>query len=108
VNELYGGLPPYERTSGTSREAAISMLPYAGHQRERVYRYVCSQGDTGATSDECEIALDLPHQSASARVRELVLEGLVVESGEKRRTRTLRRARVVVAAHLPLVQAKLL
>ena len=75
---LYGGTPPHEDPE-TSRDAAEEIRHIARTQRERVQRYVCEQGYTGATCDEVEIALDMPHQTTSARIRELAqLGGLVV------------------------------
>jgi hypothetical protein len=96
MSERYGGLPPFERSSPTSREAALSVVVLAVQVRQRVYDYVCLQGAYGATSDEVEAALGIVHQSASARIRELVLDGALVENGERRRTRSRRFARVVV------------
>lgn len=94
---LYGGLPPHERPE-TSVAAAVSLLGHVAVQRDRVLRYVASCGSYGAIDDEIERALDLPHQSASARRRELVLLGEVVPTIERRRTRAGRRAIVHVVA----------
>jgi DNA adenine methylase len=46
----------------------------------------------GATCDEVEEALDLRHQTASARVNELCSDGKIVDSGERRKTRSGRAA----------------
>jgi hypothetical protein len=48
----------------------------------------------GATCDEVEIALDLRHQTASARIRELVLKDKLTITNQRRPTRSGRGARV--------------
>ena len=57
--------------------------------RIRMYEHLKKQGKRGATNDEMEVDLEFFRQSsASARCRELVLRGLVYDSGKKRDTRT--------------------
>lgn len=51
----------------------------------------------GLTCDEVEILLGLRHQTASARVHELMRCGSIVEQGRKRRTRSGRNAVVWVS-----------
>ena len=97
---LYGGLPPHV-DQDTSIEAALSMLESASTLRGRVYRYIDRLGSKGATDDEIEIASGLIHQTVSARRRELVLLNVVVDSGEKRTTRSGRRAIVWIAVRKP-------
>jgi hypothetical protein len=84
-----------------SVEAALSMVPHTSKLRLRIYEYVLSRGDEGATCDEVEHALGLQHQTASARIWELRGNGdhpkLLIDSGRKRRTRSGRRATVWVA-----------
>lgn len=91
--EHYGGLPPYEKGSDTSRDAAIAALPFAVKQRERVYAAIAAR-EIGATCDEIEVDLNLPHQSASARIRELVQEERIYNTGGRRATRSGRAAAV--------------
>ena len=88
---------PYVKNSSTSKEAAKSMEKVAPAILWRVFGFIARQNERGATDDEIEAALDLRHQTASARRRELVLKGLVDDSGEKRRTRSGRNATVWVA-----------
>jgi len=63
-----------------------------------VLGYIKSLGAYGATCDEVEQALGIPHQSASARIRELFLKGQIdVAIGldswpVQRRTRSGRKA----------------
>jgi len=88
--------PPYSEPT-TSKEAAMSMAGKAEAQREAVYEHV-STAQLGATCDEVEASLSLPHQSASARLWELCgnnqLPARIVKTEEKRKTRTGRSARV--------------
>ncbi len=84
----------------TSREAAIAAKPSAKSIRARVRRWIDRQGRNGATDDEIEVASGMPHQTISARRRELVLEGAIVWNGLKRKTRSGRNAKVWVSAGL--------
>jgi N6-adenosine-specific RNA methylase IME4 len=78
----------------TSIAAAVSVAPSAGQMRSRVLVEVRARG--GATCDEVEGALKMQHQTASARIRELVLDGRLADSGERRLTKSGRRAAVWV------------
>lgn len=86
---------PYVRGSDTSKDAADSMRSAAAVLRERVYRLV-DKAEKGLTCDEIEVKLkDAVRQSTvSARVRELVLKGRLVDSGKRRLTRSNRKAAV--------------
>ncbi len=95
---LYGGEPPHARGSDTSYAAAKAIEQSAETIRGRVYRYI--QAMDGATDDEVEWALNLRHQTASARRRELVLLGLVVDSSWRRPTRSGTNATIWVAKEL--------
>ena len=59
-----------------------------------VLRQIAANRDNGATDDEIEVALDLPHQSASAARRMLERRGLVTRPGTTRKTRSGYAARV--------------
>lgn len=48
----------------------------------------------GATCDEVENITGTNHQSCSARITELVIEGKIRDTGERRKTRSGRTARV--------------
>lgn len=71
----------------TAKAAASAALPRSGSDRRRVLDLLAAVGALGATDDELEVALGLPHQTASARRNGLVADGWVVDSGEKRNTR---------------------
>ena len=93
---IHGGaepeLPFSEPT--TSLEAAVSLAARVHTMRGRVLELIASRGALGATDDEIEVSLDMRHQTASARRRELVLNGSIVFSGMKRKTRSRRNAQV--------------
>jgi hypothetical protein len=92
--------PPFARGSDTSEAAAESMKGLTGEQRARVYAYVLGQGPAGATSDEAQVALGMLAQSCTARIYELVNNGMLLDTGRRRRTRTGRMARVLIAKPL--------
>ena len=85
----------YVGGSDTSKAAAIDVAPLTGAMRVRVFDWAARQR-SGFTCDEAEIALTLKHQTCSARVRELVKLGFVVDSGERRATSSGRAARIYV------------
>lgn len=86
---LFGGTPPYEVASETSKAAAESIKPNAAGLCSLI-RNVIAQSE-GMTCDEVEVATGLKHQTASARIRELALLGVIQENG-KRPTRSGRNA----------------
>ena len=91
------GQPPSAPGSDTSEDAAESMSESAPSYRRRVLEFINSRGTVGATSDEVQAALGLTHQNGSARVSELANRyKLIVDSGQKRRTRSGRKAVVYV------------
>lgn len=91
---LYGGTPPHVKGDDTSTEAAIRALPFSESLRARVFRFIARKRNVGATDDEIEEASGLTHQTISARRRELVLLGVIHDSGERRLTRSGRKAKV--------------
>jgi uracil-DNA glycosylase family 4 len=93
---------PYAKGSATSKAAAQAIAPHVENLAERVFRYVEQQGPLGATRDEVEVALDMIHQTASARVYDLVKAGRLVETERTRPTRSGTMAGVLVAVSPPL------
>jgi hypothetical protein len=93
-HESYGGNPPFVSGSDTSEAAAESIKPSSSTLRFKVLTFIKEAGLQGATDDEVEVALDLRHQTASARRRELVLSGHIRDSGSRRPTRSGRGATV--------------
>lgn len=88
---------PYARSSDTSMAAAVDIEPHAGTMRAQVLDFIRARGDEGATDDEIEVALDMRHQTASARRNDLAGLKWVVDSGRTRLTRSGRKATVWVA-----------
>jgi hypothetical protein len=82
----------------TSDEAAAAIEPVAQRQRDILYAYVCDQYMLGTTNQEAEEALGMPAQTITPRMLELRKEGLVVDSGMKRKTRSGRWAIVWIDA----------
>jgi|SRR5215831_1128803 len=98
---FYGGTPPHVRGSDTSRAAAQDAKAAAATKRALVLAYIRSRSFYGATRDEVGLALDLGPQTATPRVRELVLEhfetgGGVCELYETRATSRGKQAHVCV------------
>lgn len=82
----------------TSKDAYESVKPYVPTIKERVYDVIASYGSDGMTTDEIEGYLNLAHQTVSPRVLELRQDGLLKDSGEKRKTISGRKAIVWVAS----------
>jgi len=82
---------PYVRGSDTSEAAALEIA----HDLPRLEQVVMSYSG-GLTADEVEVRTSLPHQTVSARIRGLVLRGLLEDSGERCLTRSGRKAAVWV------------
>lgn len=99
--DLYNGTPPHEAGSGTSAEAARSIVGAVGRLQALVLEVLVARGNIGATDDELEVRLGLKHQTVSARRRELVLKGLARNSGSKRPTRSGRPAAVWILGFDP-------
>jgi hypothetical protein len=81
----------------TSLAAAAAAEPGAATVRGLVLYYIRRDAEVGATDDEIEEELGMRHQTVSARRRELVLQGFIKDSGERRQTRSGRKAIVWVA-----------
>lgn len=85
---------PFVAGSDTSEAAAISVSGCAKTMQEVIRRLFVYHG--GLTCDEVERSLGLRHQTASARIRDLALRSHIVDSGERRVTRSGRKAVVWV------------
>jgi hypothetical protein len=96
---VFGGIPPFVRGSDTSKAAALDIHESAPSIRGRVRVKIVCAGGFGRTCDEIESLMHLRHQTASARIRELVLQGLIEDSGQRRSTRSGRGAIVYVSRH---------
>ena len=94
--DLYGGTPPHTAGSATSKESAEKIEGSVATLRDRVLRYLKSKQSIGAIDEEIQLALGMRADTECPRRRELVLKGLVTDSGFTRRTRANRRAVVWV------------
>lgn len=81
----------------TQEAAAFGAFPRSGSLRRKVYDVIAGYGSIGVTDDYVEQRLGREHQSISARRRELVLGGFIVDSGMRRKTRSGKSATVWVA-----------
>lgn len=98
---LFGGtdnLPVPHNGSPTSREAAQRIAPTAKSIRAAVLKHIVMCGPRGCTDEECQRALSLRVQTQTARRNELMRQGLVRDSGQRRLTSSGRRATVWVAS----------
>lgn len=85
--------PPYS-SPDTSKEAAESLsTPTLSKLRRMVLTRIQESGTKGMTCDALEVALNLSHQTCSARVNELEGIGYIKWEG-KRPTRSGRNARI--------------
>jgi len=81
----------------TSRAAAVQELPATGSKRAAVYQFVLDHHEHGATDEEIQTGLDMNPSTERPRRVELVEQGLLVDSGRTRLTRSRRSAVVWVA-----------
>lgn len=92
---LYNGLPPHSNKT-TSLKAAVETDSETF--RGQVLQSLLIAGRNGATSDQLQRLLNRPMSSITARVRELVLLGLVVKTKRVMKTRYKRDAHIYVVA----------
>lgn len=96
---FYGGKPPHNNKD-TSKEAAAKIKKHVSKLAAEVFQVIKTKN--GLTCDEVEVELEMSHQTASARIRELVLAGRIEDSGDRRPTRSNRRATVWKVRKPPL------
>lgn len=87
---------PYVKNSDTSKAAAVAAVKSSEPMKEDILFLIRKRPVTGFTCDEVETKTGGPHQTVSARVRDLVKEGRIKDSGQRRPTRRGRAARVYV------------
>lgn len=87
--DLFGGTPPHVASSTTSLEAAEHIAESAKSLRARVLEAL----KTGPkTDEELQLYLDMNPSTERPRRIELVAKGLVLDSGERRTTKSGRKA----------------
>lgn len=79
-----GDPPVRSNAPDTSHEAAESMKPHHSRLANDCLAYIKLEGD--ATCWEIEQALEMSHQTASARLWELRRAGVIQDTGRRRKT----------------------
>ena len=90
----------YHSGNAQSVEAHESIIPLKLILRGRILALAARRGSYGITCDEAEIALDMTHQSCSARFSELKRDGGMTITDSCRKTRSGRNASVFITAGL--------
>lgn len=93
---------------GTSQEAATEMAPHLGRLQKATREAIQSAGHNGLTADEAAAVLGLERWTVQPRLSELKAKGLIVDSGQRRKNITGKRAVVWIAAELladPMAEA---
>lgn len=93
----YPDQPGFEFGSDTSEAAAISIADHRTSMLARALMLLREAGGHGLTSDELEQITGWRHQTASARLRELVLLRFADDSDMRRPTSSGRTATVRIA-----------
>ncbi len=89
--------PPAQVHSATSWHASYAIEPKADTLRRVVLEYIRSRGPAGATDEEGIDATGIPASTYRPRRVELLVPGLVIDSGRTRLTRSRRKAVVWTA-----------
>jgi len=85
----------YHGGADTSVEAfATTSASKRAMDRQKIIDYMKKQPHAESTCDEAEVALDMAHQTCSARFTDLQKEERIVNTGKRRPTRTGKQARV--------------
>ena len=92
--DLFGGLPPYQKESDTSKAAAIGIKESVSDLQMRVLRMLAGLGEKGATDHQLVKYLNRIKDTVAPRRRELYLKGLVEDSGLRRETPSGKKATV--------------
>jgi Fic family protein len=93
-------LAPHVDGSDTSEAAAAAIQPHLSALQAEILETIKRHDQMvwlglpwpGLTCDEIEQILDMKHQTVSARILELRRKGLIEDSGERRKTRSGRKA----------------
>lgn len=84
-----------------SKAANASIVHLKGSDCARIVSYL-KKTKTGCTCEQLERYLFMKHQTCSARLRDLFLEGAIVRTGVRRPTESGRMAAVWKVASKPL------
>ena len=81
TRDPFGGSVPYSNRT-TSRDTAKAIEAQARSIRDRIHNALLMHGPQ--TRGDMESRLRITHQSATGRMKDLIDEGLVRETGEER------------------------
>lgn len=86
------------RGAETSEEAYTRIAPSRERLREQVLGFVRGMGTHGATVEECARELEMRYTTCSARCSELLRDGFLQRSDNRRKTSSGSAARVLVVS----------
>jgi len=92
----YGGEPPAQKHSQTSKDAAARIKKATGPMHRKILAFLGHMGRYGATDEEMQKKLEIGANTQRPRRRELQLQNLIKDSGRTRLTVTNREAVVWV------------
>lgn len=87
-------IPAYRPGNCTQEAAAKLIAPVAASMREKVFQYIKTQGNSGATNEEISAALGMKLQTVCARVNELQKQHRISWEGKQRHTQSGASAKV--------------
>jgi hypothetical protein len=86
---------------GNPQSAAANRRTRKNRDRARIYAFLYRRASLGATCDEAEVALDMTHQTCSARFSDMKRDEVIIETNERRLTRSGSWAAVCIIAPQP-------
>lgn len=86
----YGGSPPFQAHSQTSKAASDSVRKKIGPLHKEIIDYLAAHG--GATDEQMQFGLGMVANTQRPRRRELQLMGIIEDSGKLYPTRSNREA----------------
>ncbi|MFW6124619.1 MAG: hypothetical protein ACOC46_00615 [Pirellulales bacterium] len=96
--EAAGRSRPHAVGSETSKAAADALGEQAGTLCAAVFSYLVGRGERGATDSEIQSGLAIDGNSERPRRRALQNRGLIIDSGQRRKTPSGREATVWIIA----------
>lgn len=84
---------------GGNRQSLLAAKDGSGRrvsQRQRVFTFLHSQAERGATCAEISAGLNMPYQTCSGRCSELLRDGLILRTARTRKTELGSEASVLV------------
>lgn len=92
--DLFGGEPPHQRHSDTSKAAAVQIKSRIGPLHQKIIAYLSLCGSAGATDEQMQRCIPMGANTQRPRRIELMHMGKVEDSGRRELTGS-RRAAVV-------------